>query len=109
MRDPVWNTIPGAVSDVEVGDDPHTPFRMTFRVRHAAGDIRFDWAGLIALRADGELTYRMDGVAGSDFPYGRLGICVLHPAASTAGRSWTATTATGPEQGAFPELMRPRS
>ena len=49
----------------------------------------------------------MDGVAESDFLYGRIGFCVLH-APNCAGRPYRARTPSGPIEGELPLLVGPQ-
>jgi D-apionolactonase len=109
VRDLDWGTIPPVISDVEVRSDKATPLDMTFKARNRAGAISFAWDGLIHLDADGVLAYDMSGVAEGDFRYNRIGICVLHPAGSSAGRPFVAQTPTGPWDGVLPHLIAPQT
>jgi hypothetical protein len=116
VRDQDWNTIPGDLSDLhlETTDDS---FTITFRASHpatagvifdGAGPVQFAWRGSITGARDGTVKYAMDGVAGSAFPYCRIGFCVLHPIRECAGRPYRAETPAGPVAGELPLLIGPQ-
>lgn len=107
VRDGSWNTVPGAVSDVEVtvGDDA---FDVRFQVRHQAQDIDFTWAGAIQGERSGRITYGFEGRAETDMHYNRIGICIHHPWRETAGAAFRARTAEGEIAGSFPDLIGPQ-
>lgn len=104
VRDEVWGTIPPVVSDLHAERDEDA-FLVTFRALCAAQEIEFEWSGRIEGRADGTLTYAMSGVAGRAFRYGRIGICVLHPADAYAGCRYRATATGGDSTGEFPRAI----
>jgi hypothetical protein len=107
VRDRNWNTIPGVVSnlDVEERDDS---FDVRFEVRHQARDLDFSWQGSIVGSGDGRIAYALDGVAGCDLQYNRIGICVHHPWRETAGAPFRARTPDGELEGSFPDLIGPQ-
>ena len=104
VRDEVWGTIPPVVSDLSAERDEGA-FLVTFRALCAAEEIEFEWSGRIEGRPDGTLTYAMSGVAGRAFRYGRIGICVLHPADAYAGCRYRATATGGDSAGEFPRAI----
>jgi D-apionolactonase len=104
VRDEVWGTVPPVVSGLCVERDDDA-FLVTFRALCAADEIEFEWSGRMEGRPDGTLTYAMSGVAGRAFRYGRIGICILHPAEAYAGRRYRGTTAGGGEAGEFPRAI----
>jgi hypothetical protein len=106
VRDQVWNTVPGVLSDVRIhqtGDE----FRITFSSRHEAGELCFIWKGTIGGTADGSCSFSMDGSAVTSFPYRRIGICVLHPPDEFAGGSFSATGGGAAISGQLPVLVAP--
>jgi hypothetical protein len=107
VRDHNWRTIPGVCSHMEldVADDH---FAIGFDVRHRERAIDFSWHGLITGSADGTITYAMEGVAASDFRYNRIGLCILHPPETAAGRPYRAETPGGPINGVLPLLIGPQ-
>jgi D-apionolactonase len=107
VRDRNWNTIPGAVSDLEL-EARDDSFDIRFEVRHRAHDVDFSWNGAIAGSADGRITYSLDGAAAQDLQYNRIGICVHHPWRETAGAPFRARTPDGELEGAFPDLIGPQ-
>ena len=50
-----WSTVPGVVSELEVRSDGST-FEVSFRSRHQAGTLDFEWRGAISGHADGRIT-----------------------------------------------------
>ena len=106
VRDQVWNTVPGVLSDVRIhqtGDE----FRIAFSSRHEAGELCFIWKGTIGGTADGSCSFSMDGTAVTSFPYRRIGICVLHPPEEFAGRGFSATGGGAAISGQLPALVAP--
>lgn len=104
VRDACWETIPGERTREfveEVGDG----FRAGFESRHRAADLAFSWRCAIEGRADGAISYSMDGIAESDFTYMRIGLCVLHPIEEMAGRPFRAETPDGAVEGTLPRLI----
>lgn len=107
VRDRNWNTIPGVVSDLSV-DDRGDSFEIRFDVQHLSHDIDFAWEGAIAGDSQGQIVLSLEGVAGRDLLYNRIGFCVLHPFRETVGRSYRARTPDGDVTGAFPVLVGPQ-
>lgn len=107
VRDPNWKTIPGFISDlaVETGD---SSFRITYRCHHQAGPVDFRWQAQLEGTADGVIECALDGTAGSDFRYNRIGFCLLHPIQGIAGRHYQALTPGGPVSGRLPERIGPQ-
>jgi hypothetical protein len=107
VRDESWFTVPAALAGLEIEADPES-FRIRFRARHHHGVIRFDWDGRIEGRADGRISFRMDGAAGSAFRRNRIGLCVLHPAQECAGKACIVETTDGDRlEQVFPVLISP--
>ena len=108
VRDVDWDTVPGAVSGLEVEESDHG-FRVEFDVRHARREVDFAWHGTITGADTGRVEYVFDGHAGAAFPFGRIGLCVHHPWRETAGARFRARTPDGEIDGAFPDLIGPQS
>lgn len=107
VRDRNWNTIPGIASEVDVRELGDT-FEVSFGVRHASHDTAFSWDGTITGTADGRITFRMDGSAGADMLYNRIGFCVLHPWREYRGRRFRGETPDGPVEGTLPDSVAPQ-
>lgn len=107
IRDVNWNTIPAERSGmrVEQGDDR---FRVTYASRHRKMEIAYSWHALIEGSPDGTLSFSMDGTAESEFNYGRIGLCVLHPEEVCAGQQYRAETPDGTVDGVLPLLIAPQ-
>ena len=108
VRDRNWQTIPAVVSDLEI-DDRGDSFDVSFTARHSSHDIEFSWRGTVTGAADGRIVYELDGRAGRDMQYNRIGICVHHPWRETKGAPFRARTPDGEADGAFPELIGPQA
>jgi hypothetical protein len=110
VRDEVWNTIPGSLSDlvIEEADDR---FGVSFTATHEHGDIAFAWTGTIRADSAGLLSYEMRGRALSDFAYCKIGFNVHHGLRAHAGRAFRCRTLDGEHSGGFgpevvPQLVR---
>lgn len=106
IRDHLWATIPPALSDLVVDQQPDG-FRVTFDVRCQADAVDFRWHGEITADATGTLVFRFDGEALNDFQRSRIGFCVLHPA-EAAGASCSLEHTDGTREPArFPSEISP--
>jgi hypothetical protein len=102
VRDDAWGTVPYERRLIEL-DRGRDRFRARFAC--SAGDgVEMEWKIDVEGTAGGDLRYRMDARAGSAFAYNRIGICVLHPPAVTAGQSYRATGS----EGRMPLLIGPQ-
>jgi hypothetical protein len=106
VRDQNWNTIPAQYRITHLEQGPST-FVIEIEAEHREGDLKFAWRGSIAGSASGQITYLMDGVALSDFPYNRIGLCILHPM-ECAGWLYRAKSATETITGSLPTLIAPQ-
>jgi hypothetical protein len=106
VRDDSWATIPPQLGEIEVEQDDDA-FRVTFEAYHEAGSLRFRWRGALTGSADGSLDCRLDGVPENDFPYNRIGFCVLHPR-QNAGRPYRTQTPDGSGAGRLPDEIGPQ-
>lgn len=107
VRDRNWGTVPPRLSNVQM-DIGEGSFRIAYDVEHRQGDIDFFWKGTITGRADGTITFAMDGVARSTFWRNRIGFCVLHPLRECAGAPCRIEHVDGTiEEGAFPKYIAP--
>jgi len=107
VRDRNWNTIPGVASELEV-DERDDSFEARFTVRHTSRDTDFTWCGRVAGTPDGRISFAMDGRAGRDLLYNRIGFCVLQPWREAAGRPFRGDTLDGPVSGTLPRLVAPQ-
>ena len=107
VRDRNWNTVPGAISGLEV-DASEDSFDLHFHVRHTSNDVDFSWDGSISGDDAGRVTASFEGRAERDLEYNRIGLCVHHPWRETAGRPYRARTPKGTIEGEFPSLIGPQ-
>ena len=106
VRDQFWGTVPPAVSNVRV-QQAADAFQLAFDVSCRQGAIDFAWQGSIAGDAKGNITFKFDGVARSEFLRNRIGYCVLH-GPEAAGRTCVVETVDRQElTGHFPEFISP--
>ena len=79
VRDHNWDTVTPVLSNVQtdIADDS---FRITYSVKKTprATSIFF-WQGIIIGKANGAITFSMDGEARSTFRRNRIGFCILYP------------------------------
>ena len=94
VRDDGWGTVPYERRLVAL-DRGADRFRARFDCTARDGAIEMDWTIDVEGTTRGRLHFHMDGEAGSAFAYNRIGICVLHPPASTAGHAYRASLSAG--------------
>ncbi len=94
IRDHNWATIPGRLSELVVEASRHS-FHVTYLSEHVEGAVDFAWRAEIDGTADGEISVVFDGEARASFDRNRIGLCVLHPMISCAGRNATVRLAGG--------------
>lgn len=107
VRDEVWNTIPGEMSDlrIEQGDDG---FVATFTMRHIHGPFDVSWSGTIAGTSDSRVTFTMEGEAHSAFRYAKIGFNIHHRLEDHIGRSFHASGGEKETSGVFPMEVDPQ-
>lgn len=106
VRDVNWDTVQPARSGhvVDVGE---REFRISYQGAHRQEELSLPAEVAIEGRADGTLRFTFHGIADSDFPYCRIGICVLHPP-QAAGRPYRAESSDGMIEGELPTLVGPQ-
>jgi len=77
VRDHTWATIIPklTITEKQIGENF---FRIRFNAEHLRGDVHFNWVGTMEGRADGTVTFDLDGEVHSTFQRNRIGFCVLH-------------------------------
>jgi hypothetical protein len=98
-----WSTVPAEVTSREA-DVTEDGFSVRFSARHLSDEIDFSWDGSLVGAADG-ITCTLDGVAGRDIVFNRIGYCVLHPPRPA---SYRALSPEGEVRGELPELIAPQ-
>ncbi|MHB0878074.1 MAG: hypothetical protein ACYC5O_18730 [Anaerolineae bacterium] len=107
VRDRTWATVPGVLSDLGIQARSDS-FAISFNVSAKQGDIDFPWRCQIRGDADGTISYAMSGVANTGFWSNRVGICVLHPVDTCAGRPCKVQAVDGKViDGRFPLFISP--
>ncbi|HLI07341.1 MAG TPA: hypothetical protein VKV40_12295 [Ktedonobacteraceae bacterium] len=107
VRDQNWNTILGQHRITRI-DQRKDGFEVEFDVEHRAPGLDFAWHGSITGMPDGQIRYVMDGAAGSEFRYNRVGFCILHPYRECAGKPYRARTPGGEVSGTLPDEIGPQ-
>jgi len=107
VRDEAWGTVPAIVTE-ESFRSQDTRFDLAFSALHEADAVSFRWQGRIAGGSDGVITFAMDGVGLRDFPYRRIGLCVLLSTGDYAGHAYRGTAAAGVVSGEIPRLVAPQ-
>jgi hypothetical protein len=107
VRDPRWVTIPMTVTQLDI-EESQEAFAVNLTAEHRQGPVHFRWKGSIRGDARGSIRFEMDGEALSTFQRNRIGLCVLHPMDTCAGRPCRVRHADGTvEDSAFPRLVAP--
>lgn len=78
VRDSIWRTIGEQLTNVKLrlNDDS---FNIVYEMENVEGAIDFAWQAEISGTPSGTITFRMKGIARSNFWCNRVGFCVLHP------------------------------
>lgn len=104
VRDPNSNTIPGVVSNV-VLQRGRESFQLGFDCRHRGHEIDYEWRASWTGAADGTLSLAMDGVARRSFRFYRIGFCIHHAIAASAGRPIRLETPTAVVEATMPRAI----
>lgn len=107
VRSEAWDTVPGARSDERL-EQREDSFSASFESLHRDGELVYRWRCTIEGASDGTISYAMDGVAETDFPYRRIGLCVLHPTEVFAGCGFEASSPAGRSSGELPDSVGPQ-
>jgi hypothetical protein len=107
VRDTNWDTLAPQVLRSSIASHAEH-FKIGLEGQHVAGDIVFQWRATITGEASGRLRYELDGRAGSDFLYSRVGLCVLHPVGTCAGAAYRASAAGVAHEGVLAADITPQ-
>jgi hypothetical protein len=105
VRDRNWGTVRPHFTEYEV-EQRENSFTVRLTAETVQDGIDFVWRGVIEGRAEGKVTYVMQGEARSPFERNRIGFCVLHPD-HFAGLPVEVDTSEGTVKGMFPERIAP--
>ena len=78
VRDSIWRTIGARLTNVKLQVDEDS-FHITYDAENVEGAIDFAWQAEINGTSAGAITFRMKGIARSNFRRNRICFCVLHP------------------------------
>lgn len=106
VRDVNWDTVMPvrAVQAVDIGE---RQFTISYRTSHRKEELDLSAEIRIEGRTDGTVRFAFQGTANTEFPYCRIGICVLHPPGA-AGRPYRAESPDGTMEGTLPTLIGPQ-
>ena len=85
VRGPAWQTIAPRISALRI-EQEEEGFRVGYDLRYEDGPLLFTASVRIDGAADGTVRFEFRGRAGAAFLKNRIGLCVLHPSPSCAGR-----------------------
>ena len=107
VRDRNWDTVQPVLSNVSmnIADDS---FNINYSVNNIQGNLDFCWEGNITGKANGTITFSMDGAARSTFWRNRIGFCILLPM-EYAGSNCQIEHVNGKiEDSSFPQFIAPQ-
>lgn len=108
VRDQYWGTVTGVIQDEQI-DQRSDAFTIRFTAEHQQDEIHFVWQAQIEGRADGSISFALQGEALSSFLRNRIGFCVLHPLRECMGAQATIHHVDDTSSEAqFPELIAPQ-
>ena len=107
VRDHNWDTVTPVLSNVQM-DIANDSFSITYSVNNIQSNVDFFWKGTIVGKANGAITFNMDGEAHSTFWRNRIGFCILYPM-KYAGTECQIEHVNGTvEQSTFPKYIAPQ-
>ena len=107
VRDRNWRRVPATLHEVRETIGPES-FDVKFAVDNKQAEIDFHWNGSIIGKADGTISFSMEGSARSTFWRNRIGFCVLHSSALLAGTPCSVESVDGTCMvGEFPKFISP--
>src|SRR5688572_28277312 len=88
IRDVNWATSPPEISNLkaEVARDS---FQISFDIRCRSQVVDYAWHGTISGDPSGQIIYKFEGEARSEFQRNRIGLCVHHPITECVGKACT--------------------
>ena len=107
VRDTNWDTLQPHVLSSTISRDGDR-FEISLEGQHLAPGIEFSWNVSIRGEATGRVVYELEGHAGSEFDYARIGLCVLHPVQTCAGATYRASTTGTSHSGQLAATVTPQ-
>ena len=108
VRDRDWTTVPPVLKALSIQRPNSESFQIRLAVECRQDEISYDWQGLIAGDANGEIRFEFEGKAQGDFLRNRIGLCVLFPIAECAGKPCVVEHSDGTlERSEFPKFISP--
>lgn len=108
VRDQNWRTPPRVITHLETQIAP-TAFRLRYEATSQQADVDFVWEVEIIGSADSQISFQATGKARSDFWRNRIGLCILHPIETCAGKpAWIETPQGQLIEGMFPSTIAPQ-
>ncbi len=109
VRDSIWRTIDVRISNVKLQADEDS-FHVTYNAENVEEAIDFAWQAEISGTSSGTITFRMKGIARSNFWRSRIGFCVLHPMLECAAARCVVQRGDGTFlESTFPNALTPHA
>ncbi len=106
VRDPRWGTLRPTIEILGVHEEGGR-LELAAHLRYRDDPLRFDCDIRIKGGATG-VEYEMDGACGSDFPYNRIGLCVMLPPEGFVEAPYRAVGPAGSTAGTLPRHVGPQ-
>ena len=105
VRDRSWGTIANAITNERIAQSRDS-FEVSFDAENRQGDIDFAWHADITGDSLGNITFLFDGEVRKTFMTCRIGLCILHPLQTCAGKPCRVEKQGGDEvEGVFPRYI----
>ncbi|MDX2070826.1 MAG: hypothetical protein SFV55_20520 [Haliscomenobacter sp.] len=107
IRDPHWRTAPAEILSEKIQIEAQS-FLIEYTARYQLEAVDFQAEYVFRGDAEGHLSVSMDGEALGNFQRNRIGLCVLHPIDTCAGKPVSIIHPDGShEASTFPDLISP--
>jgi D-apionolactonase len=107
VRDTNWDTVQPRLLSSSISTEGDQ-LSIDMEGEHVAGEISFRWR--VSIRtSDTGLVYELDGYTDGDFPYSRIGLCVLHPVGTCAGAAYRSSSSSETHSGVLPITITPQT
>lgn len=107
VRDESWDVPPIVRLDATLEEEPAAlVLRAVAEQRSATVAVR--WEAVASLRGDGSVRYAVVVSPTREIRCNRVGLCLLHPPATSAGRPFVADGAGARTEGTLPRLIAPQ-
>jgi hypothetical protein len=108
VRDTSWGTPPITALETAVREEAET-IVVSARGEQGAGEVRVLWEATATIQAEGAVSYRVAASPQGEFAFNRMGLCVLHPPSTCAGRPYRAFSGEAKAEGILPDAIAPEN